>query len=152
MIIFCDTNIVLEYLQQRRYFAEVGQIITSALQQGDRLFISTGSFYTITYLTEKYLKNDSTLTPDVRINKLRYILNGILGTFMLCNQSSKSIRDGVNDSLFNDLEDSYQAHTAEDSGCDVLLTINNHHFSQYAAHSTMKVMTPTDFIASYPID
>ena len=36
MIIFCDTNIVLEYLQQRRYFAEVGQIITSALQQGDR--------------------------------------------------------------------------------------------------------------------
>ena len=88
MIIFCDTNIVLEYLQQRRYFAEVGQIITSALQQGDRLFISTGSFYTITYLTEKYLKNDSTLTPDVRINKLRYILNGILGTFMLCNQVS----------------------------------------------------------------
>ena len=150
MNIFCDTNIVLEYLQQRRYFAEVGQIITDALQQGDGLFISMGSFYTITYLTEKYLKNDQSLSSDDRIKKLRYILCGVLGTFKLCNQSSKSISEGVNDIFFNDLEDSYQAHTAEESGCDVLLTINDHHFSQYAAHSTLLVMTPLSFIQAYP--
>ena len=81
MTIFCDTNIVLEFLQERKLVDEVRRIIAHAISSGDDLFISIGSFYTITYLTEIYLKEDKTLDKAGRIARLRYILNGVLGTF-----------------------------------------------------------------------
>ncbi|MBR6202964.1 MAG: type II toxin-antitoxin system VapC family toxin [Bacteroidaceae bacterium] len=149
MNIFCDTNIIMEFLQQRKFVTEVGQILAYAIQQEDDLFISSGSFYTITYLTERYLKSDQTLTKEERLRKLRYILNGVLGTFKLCNQMDDIFSEGVNDILFDDLEDSYQAHVAEKTGCEVLLTVNDRHFAHFAEHSMIKVMTPQTFISTY---
>ena len=35
MTIFCDTNILLEYLQQRQYVAEVKKILSSAIKNND---------------------------------------------------------------------------------------------------------------------
>ena len=149
MIIFCDTNIVMEYLQQRKYASKVGQILSRASLNGDNLFISIGSFYTITYLTERYLKTDKLLTKEQRIARLRFILNGVLGTFKLADQFTDTIRDGVNDSTFDDLEDSYQAHVASDMGCDVFLTINEKHFIQFNENAQTEVMTPSSFIETY---
>ena len=149
MTIFCDTNIVMEFLQQRTFASQVEKILTQALQIGDDLYISYGSFYTITYLTERYLKNDQSLSKDAKISRLRLILNGVLGTFKLADQQASSICEGVNDQLFDDLEDSYQAHVAEEMGCDVILTINDRHFSRFADSSTVKVMTPQSFIDTY---
>lgn len=149
MTIFCDTNIVMEFLQQRTFAPQVGQILSNAVQNGDDLFISFGSFYTITYLTEKYLKTDPSLSKEDRIARLRFILNGVLGTFKLADQFTGSINDGVNDLLFDDLEDSYQAHVAKDMGCDVLLTINDRHFMHFAESSTIKVFTPQTFVEEY---
>jgi predicted nucleic acid-binding protein len=149
MIIFCDTNIVMEYLQQRTFAPQIERVLTNATQKGDHLFISSGSFYTITYLTERYLKTDTSLTKEVRISQLRYILNGVLGTFKLADQFEGCFGAGVNDLHFNDLEDSYQAHIAEDMGCDVLLTINSRHFSRFADSSTIKIMTPQAFVETY---
>ena len=149
MTIFCDTNIVMEFLQQRTYAPQVGQILSNAIQKGDDLFISFGSFYTITSLTERYLKTDQSLSKDDRIARLRFILNGVLGTFKLADQYAGSISDGVNDLLFDDLEDSYQAHIAKDMGCDILLTINDRHFVHFADNSTIKVYTPQAFVEEY---
>ena len=149
MTIFCDTNIVLEFLQERKQVEEVRRIIAHAISNGDELFISIGSFYTITYLTEIYLKTDKTLDKSGRIARLRYILNGVLGTFKLAEQHSKSMYDGVNDAFFDDLEDSYQAHIAEDCGCDVLLTINKQHFLGFAQNSHINVLTPVEYIDKY---
>ena len=59
------------------------------------------------------------------------------------------MHDGVNDDLFDDLEDSYQAHVAEGMGCDVFLTINDKHFSRYAASAPLTVVTPVSFIDRY---
>lgn len=149
MTIFCDTNIVMEYLQQRQFASQVEQILNKALQNGDQLFLSVGSFYTITYLTERYLKTDQSLTKEIRVSRLRYILNGVLGIFTLTDQFEQSISDGINDLLFDDLEDSYQAHVACDSGCDILLTINEKHFSGFNGLHSIKVMTPMSFIETY---
>jgi predicted nucleic acid-binding protein len=149
MTIFCDTNIVLEFLQERKLVDEVRRIIAHAISSGDDLFISIGSFYTITYLTEIYLKEDKTLDKAGRIARLRYILNGVLGTFKLAEQHSQSMYDGVNDALFDDLEDSYQAHVAEGMGCDVLLTINDKHFSRYTDNAHLTVVTPVSFIDKF---
>lgn len=149
MKIFCDTNIVLEFLQQRTFAEQVKTILINALKNGDELFISFGSFYTITYLTERYLKNDQSLSKEDRLGRLRYILNGVLSVFKFGYQYAGSICDGVNDLLFDDLEDSYQAHVAEDTGCDVLLTINDKHFSRFDSNSSMKVLTPQSFMDSF---
>ncbi len=139
MIIFCDTNIIMEFLQQRNFSVEVSRILTNVVTAHDDLYISFGSFYTITYLTEKYLKADPSLSKKERTDRLREILNGILTTFKFADLFASSIMDGVNDQDFIDLEDSYQAHIAEDCGCDVLLTINKQHFLGCAQNSHIKV-------------
>jgi hypothetical protein len=139
----------MEFLQQRHFAAQVGQILSRAVSRGDNLFISYGSFYTITYLTERYLRRDLSLTKDDRIARLRYILNGVLNMFKLADHFSNNLREGVNDPLFDDLEDSYQAHVATDMCCDVLLTINECHFTRFSEYSSMKVMTPQSFVEYY---
>ena len=149
MTIFCDTNIIMEFLQQRKFSAEVSRILATAISEDDDLFISFGSFYTITYLTGKYLKADLSLSKKERTDRLREILNGIMTTFKFADQFASSIKDGVRDKAFFDLEDSYQAHVAEDCGCDVLLTINKQHFNEFAQGSHIKVLTPIEFIDQY---
>ena len=149
MTIFCDTNIVMKYLQQRQFASQVEQVLNYSVQNGHDIFISIGSFYTITYLTERYLKADQMLSKGDRISQLRYILNGVLGIFKLAGHYSQTISDGVNDPIFDDLEDSYQAHVAKDFGCDVLLTINEKHFSRFNGISSLKVLTPSSFIETY---
>ena len=149
MTIFCDTNIIMEFLEQRKFAAQVRQILTYSTTCGNELFISYGSFYTITYLVERYLKEDKSLDKVARLNKLRYILNGVLEMFKLADQYPGSISDGVNDSMFDDLEDSYQAHVALNMTCDVLLTINTRHFTRFAAISPVEVLSPEAFVSKY---
>ena len=148
MNIFCDTNIIMEYLQQRSQCALVERVLVYAIEKKYNLYISYGAFYTITYLTEKYLKQEN-LSKEDRIKKLRLILNGIFETFHFAYQTSNSMKSGVNDTLFDDLEDSYQAHIAQESGCNVLLTINERHFATFAGEKTMDVLTPQGFIEKF---
>lgn len=148
MRIFCDTNIILEFLQKRTYCELVEIVISYAIESKHKLFISFGSFYTITYLVEKYIKQES-LSKQDRLKKLRSILNGVLDTFELAKQTPFCLKNGVNDSIFDDLEDSYQAHIAEDSGCNVILTINEKHFSKFAEKSALEIITPQGFVEKY---
>lgn len=146
MKIFCDTNIIMEYLQQRSQASLVGEILSFSSSRGDELFISSGSFYTITYLVEGYLKRDKQLQGSEKLRELREILNSVLDSFQIADSMTSSMKDGVNDEEFSDLEDSYQAHIAEDACCDVLLTINKRHFENFAKSSSVVVYAPTDFI------
>ncbi|MBQ9667018.1 MAG: hypothetical protein IJV33_11205 [Bacteroidaceae bacterium] len=139
----------MEYLQQRKQAEQVGRILSYTVQKGDDLFISLGSFYTITYLLEIYLKKDFSFSKEERSERLRYILNGVLTMFKLADASSDGMKDGINDFLFDDLEDSYQAHTALDMNCDILLTINERHFRKFNEVSSVEVITPQEFIDTY---
>ena len=145
MKIFCDTNILLEFIQQRKFAKEVEQVLSFAESNGHQLCISIGSFYTTTYLAECYLKEEQ-LPQKERIEKLRAIMNGILDLFLFAQQSPEAISEGVNDELFSDLEDSYQAHAAMGEGCDVIITINEKHYRKLAESGKIEVLTPVDFI------
>lgn len=94
MKIFCDTNIIMEYLQQRSQCETVEKLLVYAFKEKHSLYISFGSFYTITYLVERYLKAES-LSKEERMDKLRAILNGILNTFGFAYQTSYSIKTGL---------------------------------------------------------
>ena len=150
MKIFCDTNILLEYFQQREKVHEVERVLKYAEENGHLLFISIGSFYTITYLIERYLKEEK-LEKEERIEKLRRILRGIFDLFQFTLQSPASIEDGVNDGFFSDLEDSYQAHAALEEGCDVLVTINTKHFSMFSENNTLEILDPQGFIDKFQV-
>ena len=106
MKIFCDTNIIMEYLQKRPQCELVEKVILYALEEKHNMYISFGSFYTITYLVERYLKEES-LPKQERLEKLRTVLNGVVDMFGFAFQTSACFKTGVNDSTFDDLEDSY---------------------------------------------
>ncbi|MBQ9204033.1 MAG: hypothetical protein IJ155_07325 [Prevotella sp.] len=148
MKLFCDTNILLEFIQQRKFAQEVEQVLSFAEANDYPLYISTGSFYTTTYLVECYLKEERQ-PKEQRIEKLRTVMNGILDLFHFARLSPVTLSDGVNDELFSDLEDSYQAHAAMEEGCDVILTINVKHFKNLAESGAIEVLSPTDFISKY---
>ena len=148
MKIFCDTNILMEYIQQRKLVQEVEQVLSFAEKNGHLLYISFGSFYTITYLVERYLK-DENLDKEARIEKLRTIMNGVLDLFQFALPSPQAMADGVNDKLFSDLEDSYQAHSAIEQGCDMILTIDVKHFSKLSESGAVEVVDPQTFIEKY---
>lgn len=57
MKIFYDTNIILEFLLKRKEGDKVRDILHWSHENHVEKFLSSGSFYTLTYLIEKYLKN-----------------------------------------------------------------------------------------------
>ncbi len=58
MKIFCDTNIITEFLEKRLLFDAVAKILTLA-STSHTLFLSEGGFYTITFLVDKQLRRMS---------------------------------------------------------------------------------------------
>lgn len=149
MRIFCDTNIILEFLQKRVYADEVEKVLDYAESCDAELYISSGSFYTITYITEVHLKKSVNLSADERLDQLRNILLGVLAEFLIVPHSNRTLLNGVVDESFSDLEDSYQAQAAKNAACDILLTINEKHFAGLLQDKNIKILTPTQFVEQY---
>ena len=63
MKIFCDTNIITEFLEKRLLFDAVAKILTLA-STSHTLFLSEGGFYTITFLVDKQLRRMSIYNPE----------------------------------------------------------------------------------------
>ena len=98
-------------------------------------------------LRHKYHHGDSAATEVCsRSESYSYRCHRERDTFKLAGQLPDSIVDGVNDKHFDDLEDSYQAHVAEEMCCDVLLTIDEKHFARFNDVSSVKVLTPQQFL------
>ncbi|MBQ0046670.1 MAG: PIN domain-containing protein [Prevotellaceae bacterium] len=150
MKIFFDTNIILEFLQQRMQADLVEQILELASQRGDELYISVGSFYTITYIIEQHLRRTKSYSPEDRLKKLRNILSGILDEFKIIWHNNETLLAGVTDSAFYDLEDSYQHQAALMAGCKYLLTINDKDFAKIDT-SRITITTPQQFLNNQKI-
>ena len=148
MKVFCDTNILLEFLFKRKEAETIKTIFHYLNQKKVVKIISAGSFYTLTYLIENYLKKEE-LRKEDRIMKLRRILKGLLTEYIItCDLDWEK---SIDDSRFTDLEDSYQYQAALASGCDVFLTLNIRDFKQvtFSDIDAMRVYSPDDFIAQY---
>jgi len=145
MKIFCDTNIIIEFLCRREQ-ANLIEKILKFERDKSQYFISVGSFYTITFIIEKYLRKETELSADQRLEKLRGILLSILSDFSLAHLPLDNLRVGVKDNKYVDLEDSYQYQAAISSQCDVLLTINKKDFS---SDDNLIVCTPQEYIEKF---
>ena len=143
MKIFCDTNIITEFLEKRLQYEAVAKILTLP-QENITLFVSEGGFYTITFLVDKQLRRMQILNPE-RLEKERKILLRILSTFQIATASRDGLMKGIRDENFKDLEDSYQLQAALNSKAEYLLTINIKDFKD-ANPENIKIMTPQGFV------
>ena len=139
MNIFCDTNIIVEYLERRLQYQAVEQVLKLPTDEY-KLYLSEGSFYTITFLVDKQLRRSEIYNPE-RLEKERKILSRILDTFEIAHADKEGLTQGITSESFKDLEDSYQYQAALNCGADVLLTINIKDF-QEGDSTLVRVLTP----------
>ncbi|MCR4559896.1 MAG: PIN domain-containing protein [Bacteroidales bacterium] len=147
MIVFLDTNIFLEYFEQRRECQSVAKLF-DAIEDGKvKGVVSVGCAYTLAYLIRMELKRQGIHRPEQTI-KLRSTLNTILSMVTSVGITHKRLIQGVNDENFDDIEDSFQYQSALQSKCDALITINLRDFENVDA-SKIEIMSPTEFVNKY---
>ena len=109
MKVFLDTNIFLEYFEQRRECQAVSQLL-SAIEDGKlKAVVSVGCVYTLTYLIRIGLKRQAIHRPEQTL-RLRTTLNTIMSMVTAAGLNQKRITQAINDTAFDDVEDSLQYH------------------------------------------
>ena len=147
MKVFLDTNIFLEYFEQRREHRAVSRLL-SAVEDGKlKAVVSIGCVYTLTYLIRMELKRQEIYRPKQTI-QLRATLDTIMSMVAVGGLSQKRVMQAINDVLFDDVEDSLQYQSALQSKSDVLITINLRDYRN-ANTAEMEIMSPTEFVEKY---
>ena len=147
MKVFLDTNIFLEYLQRRRQYQAVSQLLSAIEDKRIKAVVSAGCVYTLAYLIRMELKRQGIHRPE-QTSRLRTILNVVLSMTTVAGVSHKRIVSGTNDLAFDDVEDSYQYQCAVQNKCDALVTINLKDYRN-ADTSAMEILSPEAFVSRY---
>ena len=147
MKVFLDTNIFLEYLQRRRQYQAVSQLLSAIEDKRIKAVVSAGCVYTLAYLIRMELKRQGIHRPE-QTSRLRTILNVVLSMTTVAGVSHKRIVSGTNDLAFDDVEDSYQYQCALQNKCDALVTINLKDYRD-ADTSTIEILSPDTFVSKY---
>lgn len=148
MKLFFDTCTIIDYLCNRSNSAMVDRILQLTDERRWQCVMSAGSFYTITYLIELDLKRNGYVDKSARIVRLREILNGVLDTFYIPDLNWDILYEGVNNAMFNDLEDSYQYEMACKSVCEYLITDNLSDYKD-SDQTIIKIVSPQEFLTLF---
>ena len=146
MSVFFDTNVVLEYLLDRRNSDVVEQVLSYLKRVNSLKYLSSGSFSTLAYLLEVEFKRRG-FEGDARLEQLRGALNVLLSEYVIVGDLDW--KKGVGDIRFSDLEDSFQFQAALSAGCSVLLTFNVHDFKHVLSSHSLSVLTPAEYLSLY---
>lgn len=132
MILFIDTNVVLDVLLNREFLAESSEkVLNFCSEGGHKAYISSVSFANITYFLYKY-------RPSEAKSLLKHILNNI----GIAETGFKDFENALQ-SEFSDMEDAYQYYSAlRIRGVKYIITRNIKHYKK----SSIAVITPEDFI------
>ena len=71
MKVFLDTNVILEFFIEREDVRTAAQLFSRLKDEKAEMYMSVGSFYTMLFLIDKYLRKELGLTGDVRIATLQ---------------------------------------------------------------------------------
>ncbi|MBQ0023641.1 MAG: hypothetical protein KBT29_10445 [Prevotellaceae bacterium] len=133
----------MDYLASRGDVESVSRIFKQIEEGAHSAFISIGSFYTITYLTEIFLKNKG-LEKTERIKMLRATLESLLVYLNVAGHTKAQLLKGVKDVEFQDIEDSYQYQAALSAKCECLITSNIKDFCELE-NPLIDIILPKDF-------
>ena len=148
MKIFVDTNVILENFLQRENYNVTHRLFDLLKKQEHVLIMSSGSFYTMVFLVDKYLKRERGMSGEVRLMALRQIMSGILKDIRVAEHDNESLLCGLSNPQFKDIEDGCQYELAKKAACELLLTFNT---SDYPTNTELrvKVLSPSEHLNSY---
>ena len=149
MKVFLDTNVILEFFLDREDGKAAEQMFALLQEQKHSLYMTVGSFYTMIFLVDKYLRKERGLQGEVRLHVLRELMSDILRVIKVAGHNKASLLRGISDVEYKDVEDSCQYQAAQKAGCEVLLTFNDIDYP-VAESAVPCVMTPQEFIANRP--
>lgn len=147
MRIFCDTNVIVELLENRKHADCVERILKTRGSE-NLFFISAGSFLTLAYLVERLFKQKGIHQPELA-TCCRKTLKGVLRIFEVADLSRIDLESALDNFSFTDLEDSCQYQAAAVCKAEVLLTFNYKDFKG-ADQSHLSIMTPMEFEEKFP--
>ena len=135
MIVFLDTNVVLDVLACRDPFFEHSAQVWALAELGNiRGLVSAVSLTNVYYIVRKRKSGKEAM------NMLRTMRN-VMG-IVTCDGA---VINQAIDADFEDFEDAVQYFSASAARADVLVTRNVDHYPQ----ADVPVMTPKEFLATY---
>jgi predicted nucleic acid-binding protein len=134
MRVFIDTNIMLDFLGERKPFYNAIAKLASLADNGKiTMIVSPISFATVNYFIAK---NEGSKVAKEKLRKFKIISE-------VCSLDEHIIEKGLNSS-FKDFEDSLQYFSAVESNCNIIITRNGKDFNK----SQIPVMTADEFLKS----
>lgn len=130
MIVFLDTNVVMEYIARRQHFMPVARIIDLVLKKKISIAISALTFVNVAYIMRKATKENV-------MQKLSQLYNLGIVSPILDDMVSQALKDDP-----TDFEDFIQYQSALHAKADIILTYDTTGF----ADSILPVMTAESFI------
>lgn len=132
--IFIDTNIMLDFLGERKpFYDSIAKIATLAEKEKLTMVVSPISFATVNYFLAKF---ENTEIAKEKLRKFKIISD-------VCSLDGQTIEKGLNSSI-NDFEDALQYFSATESNCEIIITRNGKDFKK----SLLPVMTADEFLKS----
>lgn len=148
MRVFLDTNVILEFFLDREDGKTAGRLFALLQEQKHSLFMTVGSFYTMIFLVDKFLRKERGLQGEMRLRVLRELMSDILRVIRVAGHNKSSLLRGIGDVVYKDIEDSCQYQAAQRAGCEVLITFNDIDYP-VAEGGVPCVMTPQGFLDAY---
>lgn len=132
--IFIDTNIMLDFLGERKPFYEpIAKIATLAEKKKLTMVVSPISFATVNYFLVKF---ENQKIAREKLRKFKIISE-------ICSLDDRTIEKGLNSSI-KDFEDALQYFSASESECEIIITRNGKDFKK----SSIPTMTADEFLKS----
>ena len=132
--ILIDTNIILDLLAKREdFYIEAMQIFSLADTHKIELYISTLSIANAHYI----------LSSALKMQNVRSILGKFKVLVKTISLSDKIIELALNDTDFVDFEDGIQYYSAQEAGCELILTRNTKDFK----NAKIIIMTPREYLS-----
>lgn len=135
--VYLDTNVMLDYLEQRRFSEDAKTIFKLSLKGKFLLYASLLSFVNISYIRRSHSVDE--IYSD--LNRLRRMMNVVpINDVQLDAALSNKIKD---------FEDNIQFQCAKAAGCDVIVTNNTKDFDGL---NGIDVMSSEDFLLDFFAD
>jgi len=133
--IFIDTNVVIDFLADRRPFSiDAARLFDMAIDGRVKIYISAVSYNNIYYILRQSLTNSATIK----------LLEELAAMTEIADVTNNVIRQSLKTD-FNDYEDAIQYFCAMAvSGIDCIITRDTKDFKK----STISVLTPSEAIAA----
>ena len=78
MKVLIDSNVILEVILQREEYETANSVLRALYEGEHEMFMTTGCFYGMLYVVDKYLRKDMKLVNPKRTDTLRSVMAKVL--------------------------------------------------------------------------